>query len=352
MRRARTGWAPRGGGCLIGAMKILVLGGTAWLGREVARQAVQRGHEVTCLARGESGGVAEGATLVAADRSEPGAYDALLDREWDAVVEVSWQPGFVRGALAALGARSQALGLRLLRQRLRLPRHARGRRVRAAAGPDRPGDGRSRALRRGQGRLRAGVDRRRRRPAAHREGGPDRRPRRLSDRSGYWVARAARDQHAPMLVPDCPDAAHPGDRRAGPRGLAARLRGSRRPPASSTPSGRTCRSASGSSCSRRSAGTPARSSPPTRRGSRPTASRSTWGRSRCRVARRPRLGRLVGPQRGRCGRRGLRHRPHAELIADTLVWEREQGLDRDRKAGLSAGRERELLAALASPAPN
>jgi hypothetical protein len=43
---------------------------------------------------------------------------------------------------------------------------------------------------------------------------------------------------------------------------------------------------------------------------------------------------------------GLRHRPRADLQADVLAGDREQGLGRSRAAGLTAGRERELLAAL------
>lgn len=81
-----------------------MLGGTAWLGGEIVREAVRRGHEVTALARGTAA-VPEGAESVRADRDVLGAYDGVAQRDWDAVVDVAREPGHVRGAVASLAAR-------------------------------------------------------------------------------------------------------------------------------------------------------------------------------------------------------------------------------------------------------
>jgi nucleoside-diphosphate-sugar epimerase len=88
-------------------MHILVLGGTVFLGRQIAERARDDGHDVTCLARAESGAFPTGVRQVRADRAEPGAYDAVGSADWDAVVDVSWQPGWVRSALAALANRAR-----------------------------------------------------------------------------------------------------------------------------------------------------------------------------------------------------------------------------------------------------
>ena len=89
--------------------KVLVLGGTGWLGHEIARQAVADGADVTCLARGLAGGAPEGAALVASDRTRPGAYDAvsLVGHEWDEVVELATAADLVEGALDALATRAR-----------------------------------------------------------------------------------------------------------------------------------------------------------------------------------------------------------------------------------------------------
>lgn len=81
----------------------LVLGGTRFLSAAVARAALDRGHEVVCAARGESGPVPAGATLVRVDRDQPGALDPLRGRPFDAVVDVArMSPVWVRAALEAL----------------------------------------------------------------------------------------------------------------------------------------------------------------------------------------------------------------------------------------------------------
>lgn len=48
----------------------------------------------------------DGVTLVRADRTSPGAYDALASQHWDVVVDVSRQPGQVKSAMQALADRA------------------------------------------------------------------------------------------------------------------------------------------------------------------------------------------------------------------------------------------------------
>jgi nucleoside-diphosphate-sugar epimerase len=85
---------------------ILILGGTGWLGGALASEAVARGHTVTCLARGESGRAPDGLRFRPVDRRREGAYETVASQDWDEVVDVSWQPGLVRKAVAALGERA------------------------------------------------------------------------------------------------------------------------------------------------------------------------------------------------------------------------------------------------------
>ncbi len=80
---------------------MLLLGGTAFLGRAIAVEAVARGIDVTCLARGTSPSP-EGASFVRADRDEEDGLSQVAAQQWDAVIDVSRQPGQVRRALRDL----------------------------------------------------------------------------------------------------------------------------------------------------------------------------------------------------------------------------------------------------------
>lgn len=88
-------------------MRLLVLGGTIFVGYAVAAEGVRRGHEVVCAARGTSGAVPDGASLVTVDRDADDGLGALAGETFDAVVDVSpLSHPWVRRALDALGERA------------------------------------------------------------------------------------------------------------------------------------------------------------------------------------------------------------------------------------------------------
>lgn len=330
---------------------LLVLGGTSWLGGAVARHARDSGQDVTCLARGTSGSVPDGVTWVTGDRDDPAsAYTAVASRDWDAVVDVGRQPVHVRGALDALAGRAGHWAFVST--------------CSVYADDSTPGQDETAALHEpwvGPDPLALAPDE---------EYGPakvaceravlDARPDALvarsglivgygdrSDRFGYWPARFARAAGSPddvvLLAPrdhalqvvDVEDLAAWLVRCAadGTGGVANAM----------SP---TCTLGDlYDACAEAVGAVPATVEP-----------RDDWLRAR-EVA--PWMGPeslpLWLPQPVYAGfmrrdvtvaeKLGLTFRPLAESVRSGLAWERERGLDRDRRAGLTPGREAELAAA-------
>lgn len=83
-------------------MRLLILGGTKFLGRHLAEVALARGHEVTLFNRGKSNpGLFREVEQVRGDRD--GGLGALAGRRWDAVVDTSgYVPRVVRASAEAL----------------------------------------------------------------------------------------------------------------------------------------------------------------------------------------------------------------------------------------------------------
>jgi 2'-hydroxyisoflavone reductase len=83
-------------------LKLLLLGGTKFLGRATVEAALERGHEVTLFTRGETNPeLFPQAEKLRGDRTAD--LSTLADRSWDAVVDTSgYVPGVVRASANAL----------------------------------------------------------------------------------------------------------------------------------------------------------------------------------------------------------------------------------------------------------
>src|SRR4051812_29363516 len=80
-------------------MRILILGGTVFLGRHVAAEALARGHELTLFTRGLHGAeLFPEAEHVRGDRAD---VSPLAGRAWDAAIDTS---GYAPGPVAASAA--------------------------------------------------------------------------------------------------------------------------------------------------------------------------------------------------------------------------------------------------------
>ncbi|MEH1100013.1 NAD-dependent epimerase/dehydratase family protein [Micromonospora sp. CPCC 205561] len=84
-------------------MRLLVLGGTGFVGGATVAEGVRRGWTVTVFNRGLHGGPPEGVRRLRGDRTAPGGLSALADGEWDLVVD-TWDgaPRAARDAARAL----------------------------------------------------------------------------------------------------------------------------------------------------------------------------------------------------------------------------------------------------------
>ncbi|MGF9646436.1 NAD-dependent epimerase/dehydratase family protein [Pseudarthrobacter oxydans] len=326
-------------------MRILVLGGTAFLSAEIVRQAVARGHEVTCLARGSAADPPGGAAWLKADRSQgAGVYDTV-EREWDEVIDVARDPVPASAALDALAGRAahwtfvsscsvyaDAAVPGAGEDAALLPALAQG----TPSTPENYGESKAAieaaALTAASGKAhlcRAGLI-----------GGPGD----GSDRYGYWPARFARD-NSPAIVPGIAD--HPTqviDVRdlaawilfAAEQGIAGALNAL----GDQVPFGEYI------SASRQAAGhdgdvVPAAADWLADQGV------SYWaGPDSLPLWLPPGHEGFMARSNKAAVDAGLRIRPWQETLADTLADERRRGLDRPRKAGLAPETEARLVGIL------
>ncbi|TLM87446.1 NAD-dependent epimerase/dehydratase family protein [Pseudarthrobacter sp. NamE5] len=326
-------------------MRILVLGGTAFLSAEIVRQAVAAGHQVTCLARGSAAEPPAGAVWLKADRASGGIAYAGAGGEWDEVVDVARDPVPAIQALEALSDRAahwtfvsscsvyaDASVPGAAEEAALLPQLAPGQ----PSTPENYGESKvaieEATLRAAAGKAhlcRAGLI-----------GGPGD----GSDRYGYWPGRFARDglpvivpaiDNSPVQVIDVRDLAAwillaAGRQLAGPANAL----------------GEQVAFGAYIAASRAAAGHEGEALP----------AEADWladqgvgywaGQDSLPLWLPPAHGGFMARSNRAAVGAGLQLRPWQETLADTLADERRRGLDRPRKAGLTPETEAKLVALL------
>ena len=343
-------------------MELLILGGTAWLGHQTAVAALAAGHDVTCAARGSSGGPPPGTDFLRVDRDAGDGLAAVAGRRWDAVIDVSRQPGQVRRAVRDLKTAAGfyvfvSTGNVYASQResgqdedapLLAPLAADVMDSMESYGPAKVACEQAVAEGFGAGShaiARAGLI-----------GGPGD----TSGRSGYWPLRFARD--GPVLVPDAPNQP---TQLIDVRDLAqwlvevaeGRTAGVFNAMGETVPFSAHLAEAAAAAEARETGAQDARAAEPAL--PRITVpARQDWLREQG-------VNEWSGPRslplwledpdwhgmnarsNARARSAGLRLRPLRQTLQDTLAWEEAAGVARPRGAGLTPEEERELLARLA-----
>lgn len=95
---------PNRGRTRLAAVRILVLGGTGWLGSELATAGLARGAIVACAARGSSGVAPDRCAFHQVDRRDSGWWHGLDPQSWDVVIDVASDPRLVRDAAQAFAS--------------------------------------------------------------------------------------------------------------------------------------------------------------------------------------------------------------------------------------------------------